>query len=83
MQFLDCDKPVGRVIFECWHCKQGIVSEFSGEPAMGKYKERPLVVLAKVQCPSCSETAIRLNSPEVLSTTVIASPWGEIKLRGE
>ncbi|WP_226890043.1 hypothetical protein [Nostoc sp. MG11] len=75
MQFLDCDKPVGRVVFECWHCKQGIVSEFGGEPAMGEYKGRPSVVLAKVQCPSCGETGIRLNAKEVLSTVAVASPW--------
>ncbi|MBW4689223.1 MAG: hypothetical protein KME40_30045 [Komarekiella atlantica HA4396-MV6] len=75
MQFMDCDKPVGRVVFECWHCQQGIISEFTGEPVIGEYKGRPSVVLAKVQCPSCGETAIRLSALEVLSTTAIASPW--------
>ncbi|MBD6621076.1 hypothetical protein FNW02_36500 [Komarekiella sp. 'clone 1'] len=75
MQFLDCDKSVGRVVFECWHCKQGIISEFSGELVIGEYKGRPSVVLAKVQCPSCGETAIRLNAGKVLSTTAISSPW--------
>ncbi|NDJ26198.1 hypothetical protein GS682_32470 [Nostoc sp. B(2019)] len=75
MQFLDCDKPVGRVVFECWHCKQGIISEFTGEPVIGEYKGRPSVVLAKVQCPSCGETAIKLNAEKVLSTTAISSPW--------
>jgi hypothetical protein len=76
MQFFDCDKPVGRVVFECWHCQQGIISEFTGEPAMGEYKGQPSVVLAKVKCPSCGETGIRLSAGEVLSTTAIASPWG-------
>jgi hypothetical protein len=75
MQFMDCYKPVGRVVFECWHCKQGIVSEFGGEPAMGEYKGRPSVVLAKLQCPSCGETGIKLNAEKVLSTTAISSPW--------
>jgi hypothetical protein len=76
MQFLDCDKPVGRVVFECWHCKQGIITEFTGEPVIGEYDGRPSVVLAKVKCPKCSETAIRLNAKEVLSTVAIPSPWG-------
>ncbi|WP_193200850.1 hypothetical protein [Nostoc sp. MG11] len=75
MQFMDCDKPVGRVVFECWHCKQGIVGEFSGEPAMGEYKGRPSVIPAKVKCPNCGETGIILNAKEVLSTTAISSPW--------
>ncbi|WP_193201025.1 hypothetical protein, partial [Nostoc sp. MG11] len=75
MQFLDCDKLVGRVVFECWHCQQAIISEFTGEPVIGEYKGRPSVVLAKVQCPSCGETAIRLNAEKVLSTTAISSPW--------
>jgi hypothetical protein len=75
MQFIDCDKPVGRVVFECWHCKQGIINEFTGEPVIGEYKGRPSVVLTKVQCPSCGETAIRLSAKEVLSTTAISSPW--------
>ncbi|MBD6620747.1 hypothetical protein FNW02_34560 [Komarekiella sp. 'clone 1'] len=75
MQFSDCDKLVGRVVFECHHCGQGIISEYTGEPVIGEYKGRPSVVLAKVQCPSCGETAIRLNAEKVLSTTAISSPW--------
>ena len=41
IQFMDCDKQVGRVILECWHCHQGIISEYTGEPVMGEYKGRP------------------------------------------
>ncbi|MDZ8264388.1 hypothetical protein [Nostoc sp. ChiQUE01b] len=41
MQFLDCNLEIGRVIFECYHCKQGIISEYTGDPVMGECKGRP------------------------------------------
>lgn len=41
MQFLDCNSEVGRVIFECSHCLQGIISEYTGDPVMSEYKGRP------------------------------------------
>ncbi|MBN3945697.1 MAG: hypothetical protein HWQ38_04095 [Nostoc sp. NMS7] len=66
MQFLDCNSEIGRVIFECYHCQQGIISE---------YKGRPSVIFTKVKCPNCEQTAIRLQAREVLSTTAIPSPW--------
>jgi hypothetical protein len=75
MQFLDCNLEVGRVIFECYHCQQGIISEYTGEPVMGEYKGRPSVIFTKVKCPNCEQTAIRLQAREVLSTTAIPSPW--------
>jgi hypothetical protein len=75
MQFLDCNSEVGRVIFECYHCKQGIISEYTGDPVMGEYKGRPSVIFTKVKCPNCEQTAIRLQAREVLSTTAIPSPW--------
>ncbi|MEA5506952.1 hypothetical protein VB735_28440 [Halotia wernerae UHCC 0503] len=75
VQFLDCDKAVGRVVFECWHCHSGIISEFTGEPTMGEYKGRPSVIQVNIQCPNCEKTAIRLTTGEVLSTTAIPSPW--------
>ncbi|MEA5507676.1 hypothetical protein VB735_32235 [Halotia wernerae UHCC 0503] len=75
IQFLDCDKPVGRIIFECYHCQQGIISEFAGEPVMGEYKGYPSLIEVKIQCPNCEQTAIRLTTGEVLSTTAIPSPW--------
>jgi hypothetical protein len=75
MQFLDCNSEVGRVIFECYHCKQGIISEYTGDPVMGEYKGRPSVIFTKVKCPNCEQTAIRLEAREVLSTTAIPSPW--------
>jgi hypothetical protein len=76
IKFLDCDKSVNRVLFECWHCKQGIISEYSGEPAIGEFKGRPSVILVKVKCPTCEQTAIRLSAKKVISTTAIPSPWG-------
>ncbi|WP_191762233.1 hypothetical protein [Komarekiella delphini-convector] len=75
IQFLDCNKPVGRIVFEYWHCQQGIISEFTGESVMGEYKGRPSVVQVKVECPNCEQTAIRLTTGKVLSTTAIPSPW--------
>ena len=77
MQFLDCNSEVGRVIFECYHCHQGIISEYTGEPVMGEYKGRHSVIFTKVKCPNCEQTAIRLQAREVLSTTAIPSPWAE------
>lgn len=75
IQFLDCNSSVGRVIFECYHCQQGIVSEYTGEPVMGEYKGRPSLIQLKIQCPNCEQTAIRLTTGQVLSTTAIPSPW--------
>ncbi|RCJ38673.1 hypothetical protein A6770_39565 [Nostoc minutum NIES-26] len=75
IKFLDCDKPVSRIIFECWHCFQGILCEYTGEPIRGEYKGRPSIIQIQVQCPNCEQTAIRLNTGEVLSTTAIPSPW--------
>lgn len=60
IQFMDCDKQVGRVILECWHCHQGIISEYTGEPVMGEYKGRASLTQVKIQCPNCKQTAIRL-----------------------
>jgi hypothetical protein len=75
IQFLDCDKQVGRVVFECWHCQQGIICEYTGEAVMGEYFGRPSLIQLKIQCPNCEQTAIRLTTGEVLSTTAIPSPW--------
>lgn len=75
MRFLDCDEPVSRIIFECYHCQQGILSEYTAEPVMGEYKGRPSLIQVKIQCPNCEQTAIRLTTGEVLSTTAIPSPW--------
>ncbi|MHC0067773.1 hypothetical protein ACWATR_33610 [Nostoc sp. UIC 10890] len=75
MQFLDCNSEVGRVIFECYHCNSGIISEYTGDPVMGEYKGRTSVIFTKVKCPNCEQTAISLQAREVLSTTAIPSPW--------
>ncbi len=77
IKFLDCNKPVGRVIFECWHCQQGIISEFRGEPMMGEFKGRTSIILVNVECPNCGKTAIKLSTGEILSATAIPSPWKE------
>ncbi|AUB43060.1 hypothetical protein COO91_09216 (plasmid) [Nostoc flagelliforme CCNUN1] len=77
IQFLDCNSSVGRIIFECYHCQQGIISEYIGEPVMGEYKGHPSLIQVKVQCPNCEQTAIRLTTGQVLSTTAIPSPWQE------
>ncbi len=65
VKILDCNEPVSRVIFECWHCKQGLLSEI--EVGTPQYLE--------LQCPNCGRTAIRLMAQQVLSTTAIPSPW--------
>ncbi|WP_193197970.1 hypothetical protein [Nostoc sp. MG11] len=75
IQFLDCDKPVVQIIFECYHCQQGILSEFTGSPAMGEYKGRPSAIQVKIQCPNCEQTAIRLTTGKILSVTAIPSLW--------
>ncbi|OUL20895.1 hypothetical protein BV378_28410 [Nostoc sp. RF31YmG] len=67
IKILDCNKPVSRIIFECWHCKQGLLSEVeSATPAF-----------LEIQCPNCGRTALRLTASKVLSTTPISSPWGQ------
>jgi hypothetical protein len=65
VKILDCNQPVSRVIYECWHCKQGLLSEVEGVSAQ----------VLEVTCPSCGRTAIRLMANKVLSTTPIPSPW--------
>lgn len=75
VRLLDCDQALSRIIFECYHCQQGILSEYTGEPVMGEYKGRPSLIQVKIQCPNCEQTAIKLTTGEVLSTTAIRSPW--------
>ncbi|MBD2505508.1 hypothetical protein [Anabaena azotica] len=65
VKILDCNLPVNRVIFECWHCQQGLLCEV----------ETLTTDLTEVSCPTCSKTAIRLSASKVLSTTPIPSPW--------
>jgi len=65
VKILDCDLPVNRLIFECWHCQQGLLCEV--ETLAADFKE--------VSCPTCQSTAIRLTASAVLSSTVIPSPW--------
>ncbi|WP_096595195.1 hypothetical protein [Calothrix sp. NIES-2098] len=67
IKILDCNKPVSRIIFECWHCKQGLLSEVESQAP----------TFLEVTCPSCGRTALRLTASKVLSTTPISSPWGQ------
>jgi len=66
IKVLDCNQPVSRVIFECWHCRQGILSEV--DITSSQFLEVP--------CPNCGKTGIRLMAGKILSTTAIPSPWG-------
>lgn len=65
IKILDCNEPVSRVLFECWHCKQGLLSEV--DVTASQYLE--------ITCPNCGKTALRLMAEKVLSTTPIPSPW--------
>jgi phage FluMu protein Com len=65
IKILDCNQPVSRVIFECWHCKQGLLSEV--DVTASEFLE--------IECPSCAKTGLRLMAKQVLSTTPIPSPW--------
>ncbi|WP_225912263.1 hypothetical protein [Nostoc flagelliforme] len=38
VRFIDCDKAVRRIIFECWHCQQGILCEFTGDLQSSKLR---------------------------------------------
>jgi Zn finger protein HypA/HybF involved in hydrogenase expression len=65
VKILDCNQPVSRVIFECWHCKQGILSEVDVTSSQ----------FLEITCPSCEKTGLRLMADKVLSTIPIPSPW--------
>ncbi|WP_331280981.1 MULTISPECIES: hypothetical protein [unclassified Fischerella] len=66
LRLLDCNKPVSRAILECYHCHEGLLCE---------YKNVLPVQDIDVRCPTCGKIAIKLVGQEVLSTTVIPSPW--------
>ncbi|ARV63076.1 hypothetical protein BZZ01_16785 [Nostocales cyanobacterium HT-58-2] len=68
IKFLDCNKPTKRVIFECYHCRQGIIAQLHSNGEIQRL-EPP--------CPNCGKTAIRLEATQVISMTPIPSPWGE------
>ena len=75
IRILDVDKPVQRVFYECYHCLQGLVSECSGQPVIEEFKGKPSIRELKVKCSNCGETAIKLITGKVISTTAIPSPW--------
>lgn len=65
IKILFCDRLVNQVIYECWYCRQGLLSEIEGLPPQQ----------IEVMCPNCNKPAIRLMASKVLSTTEIPSPW--------
>ena len=65
IKILDCNQAVSRLIFECWHCKQGLLSEVDVSSSQ----------FLEISCPSCGKTALRLMAEKVISTTAIPSPW--------
>lgn len=65
IKVLNCNDPVSRVIFECWHCKQGILSEVDVTSSQ----------FLEIICPNCGKTGLRLMADKILSTTPIPSPW--------
>jgi hypothetical protein len=67
VRILDCDKPVSRVFYECYHCRQGLLSECESQAPVEEFE---------VRCTNCGKTAMRLVASKVLSTTAIPSPWG-------
>lgn len=66
VRILDCNQPVSRIFYECYHCKQGLLTESESK--------NPITEV-DVKCPSCGRTAIRLLTNTVISTTPIPSPW--------
>ncbi|MBW4633874.1 MAG: hypothetical protein KME30_18810 [Iphinoe sp. HA4291-MV1] len=66
IKILDCNQPISRVFFECYHCRQGLLSECKGESPVQEFK---------IPCPTCGKTAIYLMANEIISTTAIPSPW--------
>jgi hypothetical protein len=75
MKFTDCDKEVGRVIYECYHCLTELVSEYKGSPVLEEFRGRRKEKAIEVECLNCGKSAIRLSVKEVISTVIIASPW--------
>ncbi len=65
VRLLDVDKAQGRVICECWNCKQGLLIQHEREPQQD----------TKVTCPNCGRVAVRLQVAKTLSVIAIPSPW--------
>ncbi len=72
IKILDCNKPVRRVFYECYKCKQGLLTECGDPDNKEQYLEN-----IDVQCPTCGRTAIKLTTGKVISTTPIPSPWSK------
>ncbi len=66
LKILDCNQPIHRLFYECWHCQQGLLSEVEVQPPEQ----------LEIPCPTCGRPAIRIVAKKVLSTTAIPSPWG-------
>ncbi|WP_460208128.1 hypothetical protein [Scytonema sp. NUACC21] len=65
LRLLDVDKPQGRVICECWNCKQGLLIQHERQPQQE----------TKVTCPNCGRVAVKLQVAKILSVIPIPSPW--------
>jgi Zn finger protein HypA/HybF involved in hydrogenase expression len=50
IKILDCNQPISRVVFECWHCQQGLLSEVAVSSPQ----------FLELQCPTCGKTALKL-----------------------
>ncbi|GAB1540021.1 hypothetical protein NUACC21_26900 [Scytonema sp. NUACC21] len=69
IRLLDVDKPEGRVICECWHCKEGMLIQHQREPQQEEIR---------VTCPHCGRTGIKLQVAKILSVIPIPSPWQSV-----
>ncbi|MEC4813991.1 MAG: hypothetical protein SAK29_12065, partial [Scytonema sp. PMC 1069.18] len=65
IRLLDVTSLEGRVICECWHCKEGLLIQHQREPQQE----------VKVTCPHCGRVAIKLQIAKILSVIGIPSPW--------
>lgn len=62
-----CNESVRNIIYECYKCQQGLLTECSNT---GKLQD------VDVECPTCGKIAIKLTAVgKILSTTSIVSPW--------
>lgn len=65
IRLLEVNQPQGRVICECYNCKQGLLIQHEREPQQE----------TNVKCPNCGKIAIKLQVAKVLSAIAIPSPW--------
>ncbi|KYC42626.1 hypothetical protein WA1_14860 [Scytonema hofmannii PCC 7110] len=66
IRLLDVEKSEGRVICECWYCKEGVLIQHQREPQQEEIR---------VTCPHCGRVAIKLQIAKIMSVIAIPSPW--------